>query len=104
MANEKRLIEYYDVAYQIQKLQMDAFRNVDKASCMAYRKALDILRDAPTVYAVEVVHGRWILKETCGKHTEKFHCSVCNKVPKSLCTETYCPHCGAKMDGGDASG
>ena len=47
---------------------------------------------------VEQKHGRWILKETCGKHTEKFHCSVCNKVPKSLCTETYCPNCGAKMD------
>ena len=57
------------------------------------------LADVPTVDAVEVVHGRWILKETCGAHTEKFHCSVCDKIPKSLCTEDYCPNCGAKMDG-----
>lgn len=53
----------------------------------------------PTVDAVEVVHGRWILEETCGKHTAKFHCSVCDKIPKSLCIENYCPNCGAKMDG-----
>ena len=52
----------------------------------------------PIIDAAPVVHGRWILKETCGKNTEKFHCSVCNKIPKSLCIETYCPDCGAKMD------
>ena len=56
------------------------------------------VREQRTVDAVPVVHGRWILKETCGPNTKKFHCSVCNKVPKSLCTETYCPNCGAKMN------
>ena len=56
---------------------------------------IDVL---PRAEVKEVVHGQWILKETCGKHTEKFHCSVCNKIPKSLCPETYCPNCGAKME------
>ena len=59
----------------------------------------DDVEDAPTVDAKPVVHGRWILKETCGANTKKFHCSVCDKIPKSLCTEVFCPNCGAKMDG-----
>lgn len=42
-------------------------------------------------------HGRWILKKTCGVNTEKWHCSVCDKPPNSLCIEDYCPNCGADM-------
>ena len=46
----------------------------------------------------EVVHGRWVMKETCGPHTGGYHCSVCDKMSRSLCPENYCPNCGAKMD------
>lgn len=45
-----------------------------------------------------MVHGQWILRNTCGPNTEKYHCSVCDKIPRSLCAENYCPNCGAKMD------
>ena len=45
-----------------------------------------------------VRHGRWELKNTCGPHTGKLHCSACGKIPKSLCVERYCPNCGAPMD------
>ena len=104
MANEKRLIEYYDAAYQISKLKMDAFRNVDKASCTAYQKALDILMDAPTVDAVEVVHGRWIddggLDEDGNGQYRCSHCGVGEKHNPTV-TVSYCWNCGAKMDGGN---
>lgn len=52
----------------------------------------------PIADVVEVVHGRWIYKNTCGPNTGKYHCSVCDKIPRSLCMENYCPNCGAKMD------
>ena len=52
---------------------------------------------APTIEAEPVRHGRWVMKSTCGPHTEKPHCSVCDKIPKSICFEPYCPNCGAKM-------
>lgn len=43
-------------------------------------------------------HGKWILKTACGPHTEALHCSVCDKIPRSLCPENYCPNCGAIME------
>lgn len=63
----------------------------------------------PTVDAAPVVHGRWVERLYPGD--EHVECSICKKqyyeddlyiggndFPK------YCPHCGAKMDGGDADG
>ena len=52
-ASEKRMIEYSFVAAQIEKLRMDSWR--DKVQSEAYRKVDDILTNAPTVDAVEVV-------------------------------------------------
>ena len=60
----------------------------------------------PTVDAVEVVHGRWIVSG-CGFDL----CSECRKVYadgyltamgiKARTQFNYCPNCGAKMDGGN---
>lgn len=55
-----------------------------------------LLRDAPTVDAVEVVHGHWI---PIPEHENK-RCSVCRIVFSDFMLGYYCPHCGAKMDGG----
>lgn len=47
---------------------------------------------------VEVVrHGEW---KASVMSTGAPHCSLCNGVAQSR--YTYCPHCGAKMDGGNA--
>lgn len=72
---------------------------------------------APTIDAVEVVHGRWVRDDLghafCSKCRERLPyihcyseepCSDCDEewdeeMPESL----YCPHCGAKMDGGAES-
>ena len=60
-----------------------------------------IFENAPTVDAVEVVHGRWIHKhfdDVCGGWYNEWHCSVCGgrAYEKGF---NYCPNCGAKMDG-----
>jgi hypothetical protein len=53
--------------------------------------AKETIRDAPTIDAVPVVHGRWDLY---GTH----YC--CSKCLVALRDKTpYCPNCGAKMDG-----
>lgn len=52
---------------------------------------------APTIDAVPVVHGRWILGDP-------ITCSVCWKPaaehdsPITFLESPYCPWCGAKMD------
>lgn len=59
------------------------------------------LRDAiPSVDAAPVVHGRWIEKSYLLGTTR--YCSECGEnygMPHGVFN--YCPHCGAKMDGGD---
>ena len=48
-----------------------------------------------------VRHGRWIEKE---KYTFgiMYDCSLCeNRILDNGHSWNYCPHCGAKMDGGD---
>ena len=62
-----------------------------------YEKVLEIIAEAPTVDAVEVVHARWIVKG------QDIFCSNCNSESGynawgASSFSAYCPHCGAKMD------
>lgn len=51
--------------------------------------------NAPTVDAMEVVHGRWInVRDGWGI------CSNCHRVDEIHKLATHCRFCGAKMDGG----
>lgn len=64
------------------------------------------IEDAPTADVVEVKHGEWVEIKTGEKlYDYCFKCSNCNKEtpPNSfVVSPDYCPHCGAKMDGGNA--
>jgi hypothetical protein len=63
-----------------------------------------VVNAAPTVDAVEVVHGSWIED---GYYGNPFVCSHCGSEGcysgdfknKQYYYTNYCPHCGAKMDG-----
>lgn len=62
----------------------------------------DDIENAPTVDAVEVVHGRWEQVQKWATKA-KYRCSVCGREIMSATTVNiekypYC-HCGAKMDG-----
>lgn len=56
MANEKRLSDAN--ALGIGKAKREAFENPAYAD--GWNSAIEIIENAPTVDAVEVVHGRWI--------------------------------------------
>ena len=94
MATEKRLIDAN--ALKIHRMHnAGANHPLD----VAYRKDID---NAPTVEAVEVVHGRWGAFEVFpgAASLNGYPCSVCgNRVPSTLYNLNYCPNCGAKMDG-----
>ena len=60
----------------------------------------DAMQTIPAADVAPVRHGRWI--------NENFytHCSACGKMAiydkyGQEFESDYCPHCGAKMDGGD---
>lgn len=56
--------------------------------------AFRVVRNTPTADVVEVKHGRWITVT----QNMAWKCSDCGEL--SCCEPNYCPHCGAKMDGG----
>ena len=109
MANEKRLID----AHQFRGKHEVAEVNGKLCSVICYA---DIV-NAPTVDAVEVVHGYWIdgyNVDHIGRITEHtIDCSVCDSVFKDDSREVVkhwkerfkvCPFCGAIMDGGNEDG
>lgn len=60
-----------------------------------------ILREAKTVDAVEVRHGRW---ETDGMMMDDgeylmTRCTACGEAYEYGYNMPFCPHCGARMDG-----
>ena len=84
-ASEKRLSDYYYLA--------------EKIECPGVPLVYwDDVESAPTVDAVEVVHGRWIEQE---KYTfgTMYDCSICGtRILDNGHSWNYCPNCGAKMD------
>lgn len=58
---------------------------------------IDMIQDADVV---PMVHGRWekvIPSKSAAKWSSKVSCSVCHKA--GYIRYSYCPNCGAKMDG-----
>ena len=93
MANEKRLIdanalwegEFIEEENEYQRGWNDALRGAQHA--------------APTVDAVEVVHGRWVdnVDENGIQRNAWRKCSSCGSLNFKT-RPNYCPNCGAKMD------
>ncbi len=111
MANEKRLIDANALIEYINILRRASKTSYPKRSFVV-GDVLDCIYTAPTVAAVEVVHGRWE-DEYSGKYANpRYRCSVCKErsLYKSVrdvlgnwkdvqALTNYCPNCGAKMDG-----
>ena len=103
MANEKRLIDANALIEFIRRNYCDGCNSYDGVKCRACEHDDEILmlEEAPTVDAVEVVHAHW---EPEG-NTGYLRCSHCKDVyiNEEWLTDgrwSYCPNCGAKMDGG----
>ena len=86
MATEKRLIDANALAKNGWHLVKTGESNQFLASMS--------LADVPTVDAVEVVHGRWIV------NNKEAICSACKFTTFEWAewTFNYCPNCGARMD------
>ena len=96
MANEKRLI---DANVLMDKIKENGnpygLQNVTPTDVYAF--AIASVETAPTVDAVEVVHGRW---EDSGKNIhgqDLKRCSLCESI--SIEGGLFCRTCGADMRG-----
>lgn len=109
MATEKRLIDADKLIEKFLSLTLTvtgvrAGKDVVVELLTKYRNGvLQLLKEQPTVAAAEVVHGQW---EPC---KDFYGYSVCSACRGCYVAEDwiggdkwkYCPHCGAKMGGGN---
>lgn len=70
---------------------------------LAINDCVKVLDEMPAADVAPVRHGCWVKEKS--DVLIHWHCSVCEKCyfleePNA----DYCPHCGAKMDGGDLNG
>ena len=87
--------------------EFDEYRaNPDFVRGITY--AREVLDRIPLEDVAPVVHGRWISLTECSN--AGVYCSICHKKVykedyawcnrKNKVRSSYCPNCGAKMDGG----
>ena len=79
------------------------FKNLpanDKARVDELTASIAAVVNAPTIDAVEVVHGRWL---DCENYNDIRQCSECGLIRNIYKQEgwKYCPNCGTKMDAND---
>jgi hypothetical protein len=106
MATEKRLIDAYALMNQVRESKVKN-PHTDPMTARNHRFEHDhftkLICLAPTVDAVEVVHGRW-------KYYHKQNIAVCTNcsferdLDANFGKAVSCPNCGAKMDGGADNG
>lgn len=92
---------------------LDPLHHGNAAYAVGWNAALDMINDAPTCDVEPVRHGRWGISEY-----EYLDCSVCGRSYYTGCSSSLeairflaegraykgCPHCRAKMDGGNDDG
>lgn len=66
----------------------------------ASQDALDAIKTIPADDVAEVRHGKWINECQEGLGSFSAECSLCGKRTLAYFHYSYCPNCGAKMDGG----
>ena len=66
-------------------------------------EAVMSVRRIPAADVTPVRHGRWRwITYDANPKIGNWHCTYCNRIPKSFQKEDFCPNCGAEMDKEDA--
>lgn len=84
-------------------IDREAFK--DEYLCCGYLPEMseDEFDAFPAADVAPVVHGRWRwVAYDANPKIGNWHCTYCNRIPKSFQKEDFCPNCGAKMDKEDA--
>ena len=92
--NADEMLEDEGAAYKAAQEKVTSGQN-RRVNSMVHIKLQQLLYDAPAADVQEVKRGEWHLV------SNKPCCSVCGNSTMEIPPKKYCPHCGAKMDGGN---
>lgn len=86
--------EYIEREALVQRLAVSPLLSQMRASCFLKEGVLDIIQKFPAADVAPVKHGEW------KKRGNEKKCSRCEFIYYSNNDEwSFCPNCGAKMDG-----
>lgn len=92
IADDRKKVRLIDAnALGIGRCNPDLLPFGNRPYAAGWNGVVNLIENAPTVDAVEVVHGRWEILDGYVR------CSVCGQIMDE--DYNYCPNCGAKMDG-----
>ena len=98
---DKRLIDADEVIRGMEQIMNSPWFKDDKYTLCVKKDAFHIVKNlcvdaAPTIDAVEVVHGRWVFDRP-----NHYKCSLCDAMWSGVARfMKFCPNCGMPMDGG----
>lgn len=104
------MAKYIELERALALIRPDAPEDEKVAITITTAKKLlrNLLDRAPAADAARVMHGKWISLTDCSN--AGVYCSICHKKvykedyawcnKKNKVRSSYCPNCGAKMDGG----
>lgn len=103
MATKKRLIDADDLTARLNEIAAVPWNQKAAPVCWAdaYYVFIEDIEEAPTIDAVEVVHGRWEPRKDIPGFVRCSVCHDCNIYDDWADGKkwNYCPNCGTKMDG-----
>ena len=84
-------------------IEREALIEALKRECpnLYYASEHELIRTFPSADVAPVVHGEWEWREFYGEHGLMLCCSNCRETEGANMRFEYCPHCGARMDGGN---
>lgn len=117
LIDRDELLKEYDLAHCVKYGNKDAKQQYHSYDTLMMYEIADMIRDAPSVEAEPIRHGRWEernwedARADSGLHTiASARCSECCLWCEQVRDWTarveykFCPSCGARMDGGAENG
>ena len=102
MADEKQYINISDLKDRFKRrvkwLEKDVHDQYSLGLFHGAEYDAKLIDEIPVADAAEVVHGRWLTKETMARSpfANNFYCSICEQETNNA--SNFCHNCGAKMD------
>ena len=102
MENKKIIIDYLELRKLFNEKYKQTKQIIENGNpyldnlAEGFTEADDVIRQLPTIDAVEVIHAKW-------ENIQNGHgcCSNCHRMDDVDRLATHCRYCGAKMDASD---
>lgn len=103
-----RLIDVDSFVKELEIWHRNALAEKAELNAFFSSNFIDMVNMMPTVDAVPVRHGKWIIRDNPGTGWYRVTCSECGEdvtstapcigfFPNAKVTWDYCPNCGARM-------